>query len=96
MIAASHAPGTAEDRQNALLNLAALEASANSAAAVETSLRLAILAAPMYYKSHWLLAQVLELEGRIPEARAEAQAAMDRGGGKHAEVVATFERLEAR
>ncbi len=96
MAAASHAPETADDRQNALLNLAALESANNDAAGVERTLREAIQAAPMYFKSHWLLAQVLELEGRIPEARAEAQAAFDRDGGKHPEVAATWERLRPR
>jgi O-antigen ligase len=96
MAAASHASDTAEDRQNALLNLAALESSTNDASAVERTLREAILAAPMYYKSHWLLAQVLELEGRTAEARTEAQAAVARDGGKHPEVAATLERLDQR
>jgi Tfp pilus assembly protein PilF len=96
MAAASHAPETADDRQNALLNLAALESANNDAVGVERTLREAIEAAPMYFKSHWLLAQVLELEGRIAEARTEAQAAFDRDGGKHAEVAATSERLRAR
>jgi O-antigen ligase len=96
MAAAGHAPETADDRQNALLNLAALESANNDAAGVERTLREAIEAAPVYFKSHWLLAQVLELEGRTAEARTEAQAAFDRDGGKHAEVAATFERLRAR
>jgi O-antigen ligase len=96
MAAASHASETADDRQNALLNLAALESANNDAAGVGRTLREAIEAAPMYFKSHWLLAQVLELEGRTAEARAEAQAAFDRDGGKHAEVAATWERLQAR
>jgi O-antigen ligase len=96
MAAASHAPETADDRQNALLNLAALESANNDAAGVERTLREAIEAAPMYFKSRWLLAEVLELEGRTAEARAEAQAAFDRDGGKHAEVAATWERLRTR
>jgi O-antigen ligase len=96
MAAASHASETADDRQNALLNLAALESANNDAAGVERTLREAIEAAPMYFKSHWLLAQVLELEGRTAEARAEAQAAVDRDGSKHAEVAATWERLRTR
>jgi hypothetical protein len=50
----------------------------------------------MYFKSHWLLAQVLELEGRTAEARSEAQAAFDRDGGKHVEVTALWERLSRR
>jgi O-antigen ligase len=93
---ASHAPETADDRQNALINLAAMQSGNNDAAGVERSLREAIAAAPMYFKSHWLLAQVLELEGRTEEARIEAQAAVDRDGGKHTEVMTTWERLRRR
>jgi len=96
LAAARQAPETAEDRQNALINLAALQSTANDAGAVERTLRRAIAAAPMYFKSHWLLAQVLELEGRMEEARVEAQAAFDRDGGKHAEVTALWERLRPR
>jgi O-antigen ligase len=96
LAAARQAPETAEDRQNALINLAALQSTADDAGAVERTLRQAIAAAPMYFKSHWLLAQVLELEGRTEEAQAEAQAAFDRDGGKHAEVTALSERLRRR
>jgi O-antigen ligase len=96
LAAARQAPETAEDRQNALINLAALQSTANDAGAVERTLRQAIAVAPMYFKSHWLLAQVLELEGRTAEAQAEAQAAFDRDGGKHAEVTALWERLRPR
>jgi hypothetical protein len=90
---AVRAPETADDPQNALLNLAALQAVANDAAGVEKTLRRAIDSAPAWYKPHWLLAQVLAREGRIEEARAEAQAAMDRDGGKHWEVTETWNRL---
>jgi O-antigen ligase len=96
LAAARQAPETAEDRQNALINLAALQSTASDADAVERTLRRAVAAAPMYFKSHWLLAQVLELEGRTAAARAEARAAFDRDGGKHAEVTALWERLKPR
>jgi hypothetical protein len=96
LAAARQAPEDAEDRQNALINLAALQSATGDAIGVERTLRQAIAAAPMYFKSHWLLAQVLELEGRTTEARAEAQAAFDRDGGKHAEVSALWERLRPR
>ncbi len=94
--AAQYAPQTADDTQNALINLAAFQASLNDAAAVEHSLRLAIDAAPAWYKAYWLLAQVLEQQGRTAEARLEAQAAVDRDGGKHPEVKATLDRLDRR
>jgi hypothetical protein len=50
----------------------------------------------MYYKPHWLLAEVFAIEGRTGEARGEAQAAFDRDGGKHREVTNTFERWRQR
>jgi len=93
---ALRATQTAEDRQNALTNLAAFQSPSGDAAAVERTLRSAVAAAPNWYKSHWLLAQVLWLEGRIPEARAEAQTAVDRGGGRHPEVQATLNGLLAK
>jgi hypothetical protein len=93
MGSATHAVETADDRQNALVNLASIQATVNDAAGVERSLREAIASAPMYYKPYWLLAEVLSLEGRTGEARAAAEAAVDRDGGKHREVTNTFERL---
>jgi hypothetical protein len=90
---AAFAPQTADDPQNALLNLAALQAVSGDAATVEATLHRAIEAAPSWYKPHWLLAQVLEREGRSGEARVEAQAAVDRDGGKHPEVRQTLDRV---
>jgi len=93
MNCAAHAPETADDPQNALLNLAAMQAVSGDAATVEQTLRRAIDAASNWYKPHWLLAQVLEREGRMLEARTEARAAFDRDGGKHAEVRQTLDHL---
>jgi hypothetical protein len=93
---AAAAPETADDPQNALVNLAAFKATVNDSAGVEQSLRDAITAAPNWFKPHWLLAQVLELNGRMAEAKVEAQAAADRDGGKHVEVQQTLERIRAR
>jgi O-antigen ligase len=94
--ASSHAAESADDPQNALINLAAFQASLDDAAAVEKSLGQAIQAAPNWYKPHWLLAQVLAQQGRPGEAVIEAQAAVDRAGPKHPEVSATFESLKPR
>jgi len=94
--AATSAPETGDDPQNALVNLAAFKATANDSRGVEETLRQAIAAAPDWYKPHWLLAQVLELGGRVPEAKAEAQAAADRDGGKHPEVEQALERIQSR
>ncbi len=94
--AASHAPESADDPQNALLNLAAFQAGLNDAAAVERSIRRAIEIAPNWYKPRWLLAQVLQQQGRNAEAWAEAQRAADRAGPKHPDVLATLEALKPR
>jgi hypothetical protein len=94
--AAEHAPATADDRLNAWVNLAAFQATHNDASAVEHSLRQAIAAAPNWFKPHWLLAQVLALEGRKTEAEAEAQAAVERNGGKTPEVTQVREQLRRR
>jgi O-antigen ligase len=94
--AATHAPESADDPQNALLNLAAFQANLNDAPAVEQTLRRAIAAAPNWFKPHWLLAQVLQQQGRLPEALKEARAAVDRCDVKHPEVIATLDLLEKR
>lgn len=91
--AARHGPRSADDPQNAWVNLAAFEATIDDAHAVEQSLRRAIEAAPEWYKPRWLLAQVLAREGRMAEAAAEANAAFERDGGKHAEVERTRDQL---
>ncbi len=96
MDCATRAPGTADDRQNALVNLAAFYAARDDAPAVESSLREAIAAAPNWFKPHWLLAQVLAREGRAAEAEAEARAAVDRDGGKNPEVSQVMEQLRRR
>ncbi|MGH9559805.1 MAG: hypothetical protein ACRD30_11255, partial [Bryobacteraceae bacterium] len=94
--AAERAPQTADDPQNALVNLAAFRAASNDPAGVEHCLRRAIAAGPNWFKPHWLLAEVLAHEGRIKEAIAEAQAAFDRDGGQHPEVKQTLDRLHGR
>ena len=94
--AATLAPESADDPQNALLNLAAFQANLNDAPAVEQTLRRAIAVAPNWFKPHWLLAQVLQQEGRLPEALKEARDAVDRCGVKHPEVIATLDLLEKR
>lgn len=96
MSAAARAPRTADDPQNAWVNLAAFYATQNNAADVEKSLRAAIAAAPNWFKPHWLLAQVLARDGRLAEAETEARAAVERDGGKDPEVTRTWEQLRAR
>jgi O-antigen ligase len=96
LAAAQRATVTADDRQNALVNLAAFYAAENNPAAVELCLRQAIAIAPNWFKPHWLLAQVLALEGRKQEAEAEALAAVARDGGKHPEVAQVMDHLRGR
>jgi hypothetical protein len=94
MEAAIRASTTAEDRQNAWYNLAALFAMENNAAATERSLRNAIAWAPNWFKPHWSLAQLLEITNRHAEAVREAAAAVERDGGHDPEVAETLRKLE--
>jgi len=94
--AGKRAASAAEDRANACYSLAALLAAQNDSAEAEQSLRNAIAAAPNWYKPHWTLARLLSLAGRNEEALAEARAAVDLGGGRHAEVFDTLTELKQR
>jgi O-antigen ligase len=93
--AAVHAVSTAEDRQNAWYNLSMLLAGDNDVAGTERSLRNAIACAPNWFKPHWALAQLLELTNRRAEALVEAQAALERDGGRDPEVAETWTRLRS-
>lgn len=92
--AAIRATRTSEEPFNAWYNLSALYAARNDSAGTERALRAAIEARPNWFKPHWVLAQVLRLEGRLPEAEPEASIAADRNGGKNPEVNRTL--LEIR
>jgi O-antigen ligase len=92
--AAVRAAGSAEDRQNAWYNLAALLAQQNDAAGTEHALRNAIAWAPNWFKPHWALARLLAMAGHGAEALAEARIAMDRDGGRDREVAETWEQLQ--
>jgi putative inorganic carbon (HCO3(-)) transporter len=92
--AGTRAARWAEDRHNAQYSLAALLAAQNDSAGAEQSLRNAIAAAPNWYKPHWTLARLLALTHRDDQALAEAYAAVERGGGRHAEVLDTWNRLK--
>lgn len=84
---------TAEDRQNALLNMAQLYSRQNDAARTEENLRMASEAAPNWFKPHWILAELLLRTGRIPEAREQARIAWNLDAGKDVEVVRTWQSL---
>ncbi len=94
--AAVRACGAAEQRQNALYNLAMFYASQNDTADTERSLKAAIEAAPNWFKPHWTLARLLALQGRNELARQEALIAMDLDGGHDAEVSQTLEKIIAQ
>ncbi|HEV8148113.1 MAG TPA: O-antigen ligase family protein [Bryobacteraceae bacterium] len=94
--AALRAPTTSEDRQNALVNLAAFYAVENNVVMVERCLRDAIQAAPNWFKPHWLLAQVLARANRQNEAILEARRAVECDGGKNPEVTQTLRFVEGR
>jgi hypothetical protein len=85
---------TSEDRENAWYNLAMLFAANNDAASVERSLRSAIAWAPNWFKPHWTLAQLLEIEHRPAQALAEAAAAAQLDAGHDPEVMATWKHLQ--
>lgn len=94
--AALRATTTAEDPFNAWYNLAGFYATLNNAPGAERSLRSAIAAHPNWFKPHWTLAELLELQSRHQEAEHEAALAAELDGGKHAEVTQTLARIHAR
>jgi O-antigen ligase len=87
--AAFRAAQSAEDRENAWLNLAVLYGRQNDAPHAMESLRSAIACAPNWYKPHWLLAQVFWVEKRKQEACTEAALAADRNGRQDPAVART-------
>jgi len=93
--AAERATQTAEAEFNAYYNLAAFYARSNDFARTEWSLRAAIHYAPNWFKTHWMLAQVLQAASRLKEAETEAATAAALDGGKHPEVTGTLEHIRA-
>ena len=91
--AAQRAASTAEDPFNAWYNLSVVYGSRNDAIRSEQSDRAAIAARPNWYKPHWILAQMLELQGRRDEAKQEAELAADLNGGKDPEVARTLREI---
>src|ERR1035441_10687231 len=94
-LAAQRAPQTTEAAFNAYYNLAAFYARENDFPRTEQSLRAAISRAPNWFKTHWMLAQVLQAASRLKEAKAEATTAVALDGGKHPEVTGTLEHIRA-
>ena len=94
-LAAQRATQTTEATFNAYYNLAAFYARENDFPHTEQSLRAAIFRAPNWFKTHWMLAQVLQAESRLREAETEAATAVALDGGKHAEVTSTLDHIRA-
>jgi tetratricopeptide (TPR) repeat protein len=90
---ARRAAETSEEQQNAWYNLAGFYAAQNDEARVEACLRRSVDASPNWFKSHWVLAQVLLLAGRRTEALAEAARAAELDGGKDAEIASFLQSL---
>ncbi len=82
-----------EDRQNGWYTVAYLYARAGDAVHAEESLRATIACAPNWFKPHWILAQMLQRQGRMLEARAEAERAVALNAGKNPEVAQTATAL---
>ena len=93
-LAAQRATYTTEAAFNAYYNVAAFYARTNDFPRTEQSLRAAIACAPNWFKTHWMLAQVLEAASRWREAESEAEAAVRLDGGKHPEVTGTLAHIQ--
>ena len=78
-----------EDRQNGWYTVAYFYARAGDTAHAEESLRATIACAPNWFKPHWMLAQMLQAQGKMAEARAEAERAATLNAGKNPEVTRT-------
>jgi O-antigen ligase len=93
--AAVRATEASEEPHNAWYSLATVAAARNDAALTESALRAAIAASPNWYKPRWVLARLLHLTSRQREAEAQIASAVDRGGGRHAEVAETEQLITA-
>ncbi|HYZ85985.1 MAG TPA: hypothetical protein VE621_16360, partial [Bryobacteraceae bacterium] len=90
LTAGVRAVSESEQRANAWYSLAMLFAAHGDQKSVERCLRNTIAWAPNWFKPHWTLAQLLEMDHRYEEAAREATAAVDRNGWKNPEVIATW------
>ena len=92
--AAARALQTSDQPANAAYTLASLAATRNQVTETEADLRVAIAAAPNWFKPHWMLAQVLTLQKRFEEAEGEAALACERASIP--EVRRTLEEIKAK
>ena len=95
-LAGERATRTAEAPFNAWYSLSAIRAAQNDVTGAEKCLRSAIDAHPTWFKPHWMLAQVLRLQGREREAAQESAVAAELDGGVHPEVARTLHELQGR
>ncbi|MCU1238735.1 MAG: O-antigen polymerase [Candidatus Solibacter sp.] len=84
--ASKRAEHTSDNLADAAYQSAVLAFSANQAAEGEQKLRVAMRAAPTWYKPHLLMAQYLQAVGRAPEAEPEIASALDLCGGLRVQV----------
>ncbi len=89
--AAREATQTAEDPFNAWYNLSIIYGLQNDGPGTERCLHAAIAAHPTWFKPHWMLAQVLRLEGRTDDAWREMSLALELDAGKDPEVARSAE-----
>ena len=76
---------TSDDPASAWYNLALFDSLTGDSQAVERDLRCAIDARRNWYKPHWALAQLLQMQGR-PDAARQRMLAASLAGGKHPEI----------
>ena len=95
--ASAEAERSGEQRFNALYQSAALAVITRDFGNAEAKLRAAADAAPWWYRAHAMLAQVLWLTGRSPEAEREAALALECAGSQEPKVRLALEgaRVEA-
>ena len=93
MAAAKRATLEAEDRQNAFLTLAMLQAQGGDPEPIEQSLRSAIDAAPNWYKPRAALFRLLLRLGRRDEAIEQGRRAAELAAGRYPELEAEFQSV---
>jgi tetratricopeptide (TPR) repeat protein len=84
-----------EDAQNAHYTIAWIYARTGDVPHTEQALRATLACAPNWFKPHWMLAQILQRQGRTAEASAEAARAAYLDAGKNPEVAQTAQAMGA-
>jgi hypothetical protein len=92
--AAARAESTGSGKAEAVYQFALLAIGANQAQLAEFKLRQALEYAPMWYRPHLLLAQLLHYMGREAESKDEAARALDLSGSAGSSVEQTLRTLK--